>query len=166
MNHHVRLAALIAVATALPLIGAAAQTVPTAAACTYQACALREEREFWGRRLVRGATGEKVGNRLNIALGRGAEVLLESPSDSARAYGRAFVSNGRRSGWLGLVAVAGYVVVATRTNYFHDWNKLGNEGAAGAIGGGIFLIASGVYETRASRDLTRGVWWYNSALPH
>ena len=165
MKRQALAAVLTMFVTTVPSTRATAQTAATLpAGCTYQTCALRVEREFWGPRLVRGAAAEKVGGRLS-GFGKGAEVLLESPSDSARVYGRSYVDNSRRAGWLGLVALAGYAVVAWRTDNFRHGGDLGTEGAIGAVGGGLALIASDVYTGRASTDLTRGVWWYNSTLP-
>lgn len=144
----------------------AAQSSPPAPAtppsgCTYATCALRVETGFFSIRLVRGATGEPIGDALGV-FGSGVDPLLTGP-DSAAAFGRAYVHDTRRAAALGLLAVAAYVVVVARTdNFRHDFD--GTSGTAAVVTLG-FTVATLPFATRARQDLSRAVWWYNAALP-
>lgn len=145
--------------------GAAAQA-PTAqpTGCTYATCALRVESGFWKTRLVRGASGEHDDGPLS-GFGGGVEPLLTGP-DSAAQYGRAYVHDQRTAGALGLLGALGYAVVLYRTDNFGRGDQLGTEGVIALLSSAGFGIAASAFHLRATRALSRSVWWYNSALPH
>jgi hypothetical protein len=136
---------------------------PQPAGCTYATCALRVEPGFWGPRLVRGAASEEVGGRLT-GFGGGVDPLLAGP-DSAAFHARTYVQRTRTAGTLGLVALAGYVVVLWQTDNFRRGEDLNAAGTVAALAGTGAGIAAGVYGLRASRALSRSIWWYNAALP-
>lgn len=144
--------------------GAQAPVGPTAipASCTYATCALRVENGFLSSGLVRGASGERVGGRLS-AFGGGIEPLLAGP-DSAQTYARAYVRDTRRGATLGLLgsiaAIALFVRTEGRTS--GDVDDTSTALAAASVG---FAVAAIPFMIRAQRDLSRSVWWYNSALP-
>lgn len=158
--------ALILLATALglaprPVHAQGPAAIP--AGCTYRTCALRLETGFWHRRLVRGEAGETVGKPLGD-FGKGVDVLLAGP-DSAATHARSYVHDSRWTSALGLVAAAAYGVVLYRTDSFQHGDRLGNEGVAAAIVGGTAGVITIPFALRAQRELSRAVWWYNSALP-
>jgi hypothetical protein len=144
----------------------AAQSSPVAPAtppsgCTYATCALRVESGFFSTRLVRGATGEPIGDALGV-FGSGVDPLLTGP-DSAAAFGRAYVRDTRRAAGLGFIAVAAYVVVVARTdNFRNDLDGISGTAAVATIG---FAVATLPFAARARQSLSRAVWWYNAALP-
>ena len=139
----------------------AAGPAPVPSACTYASCALRVEKGFLSNRLVRGAAGERV-SRLG-SFGGGIDLLLTGP-DSAAAHARSYVRNSRIGGTLGLLGTIAYVVVLVRTDGHRD-RDLDDGTEAAAIASFAFGLASVPFNWRAQRSLSRGVWWYNEALP-
>ena len=139
--------------------GLVAQTgVP--AGCTYATCALRLEPVFLGVALMHGASGDSA-TRLG-GFGAGVETLLAGP-DSAAAFGRRYVQASKTSSALGLVGVAAHVFVAVRTHNFRD--KASDTELAVGLAGISFVLASIPFTIKAQRNLSRAIWWYNSALP-
>ena len=130
--------------------------------CTYATCALRVEGSFLTQYFVRGAAGERVGGNLG-GFGGGMDPLLAGP-DSAAAHARRYTHNRRTGATLGLLGAAAFVVAIVRSNNIED-----DDTDAVTIGASIvsvgFAIASIPFTLRAQRDLARGVWWYNAALP-
>lgn len=150
------LAALIAPATTSAQAGA----VRAPSGCTYDTCALRVEPAFFSApKVVRGRAGEEVG-RLGM-FGGGVEPLLAGP-DSASAYARRYVSNIRSASTFGLLGTVAFVVASIRSDGFRDTD---DTDAAIALTGAGLAIVSIPFSVRASRSLSRAVWWYNSALP-
>jgi hypothetical protein len=153
---------LILLATAQVPRTAPAQSpnaAPAPAACTYETCALRIEPSFFAPpKLLRGHSGEEVG-RLG-AFGGGIDTLLTGP-DSAAVYGRRYAGDTRRASVLGLIGAAAYVVALARSNGFRD--RDGTTTAIALTGAG-FAIASIPFTLRATRSLSRAVWFYNAAL--
>jgi hypothetical protein len=129
------------------------------AACTYETCALRiEPSVFSAPRLVRGIAGEEVG-RIG-PFGGGVDTLLAGP-DSAAVYGRRYVSNIKRSSALGLIGGVAYVAATVHSNGFRHTD---DTTVALALTGAGFAIVSIPFAFRATRDLSRAVWFYNAAL--
>lgn len=128
--------------------------------CTYATCALRLEPGFFGRRLVRGASGESV-SRLG-AFGGGIQPLLNGP-DSAAAYGQRYVRASHRSAALSLIGAVAYTVVLVRTDNLR--NRFSSADVVVGFTGAGFLIASAPFARQAQRSLSQAVWWYNAALP-
>ena len=145
-----------------PASSSASGTSGIPAGCTYASCALRVERSFLNTHFVRGAAGERVGGNLG-GFGGGMEPLLAGP-DSAAAYARSYTRNMRTGATLGLLGIAAFVVAAVQSDGFQE-----SDPDALAVGASIasvgFAIASIPFTLRAQRDLSRGVWWYNAALP-
>lgn len=129
------------------------------AACTYETCALRVEPSFFSPpKLLRGRAGEEIG-RLG-AFGGGVDTLLAGP-DSAAAYGRRYVTAARRASVLGLIGGAAYVAAVAHSSNFRDTD--GTTTVLALTGAG-FAIASIPFTFRATRSLSRAVWFYNAAL--
>lgn len=135
---------------------------PSPAGCTYATCALRIEPGFWGQKLVRGAAGEAV-EGLN-GFGGGVDLLLAT-ADSGGSYGRSYVHNQRTAVILAIVAGATFGIIATQTGNFSRAGDVSPVGAVAMIGGAGVGVASIIFGVRAARDLSRGIWWYNAALP-
>jgi hypothetical protein len=146
------------------LLGPVAAPLPAqvdTAGCTYMRCALRIEQSFWGRHLVRGTQGERVGG---ISL-FGSVPFLRERADSSGIYARRHADNVR---WTAVLGVIGGVALATAVNLANAerpedfdqraWVVLGIGTAA--------LWGSVPFSLRAQRSLSRAVWWYNSTLPN
>jgi hypothetical protein len=150
----------IAVLVAPSSASAQAPAARTPVACTYETCALRIEPSFFAApKLVRGRAGEEVG-RLG-PFGGGVDTLLAGP-DSAAVYGRRYVMNIKRSSTLGLIGGAAFIVALVRSDNGRDADA---TTTAFALAGTGFAIASIPFALRASRSLSRAVWFYNSVLP-
>ena len=130
-----------------------------ASQCAYRSCAVRVEPVFLGEVLVVGANTD-ASTRLG-GWGGGVGVLLAGP-DSAATYARSYVVATRRSTVLGLLAAASYAIVIARTDNFS--NDFHGGDAALAIAGAGFAIATIPFVMQSRRNLSRSVWWYNSAL--
>jgi hypothetical protein len=150
------LAALAAPCSAPAQTGAARAPV----GCTYETCALRVEPSFFGAaKLLRGHAGEQVGSI--GPFGGGLDTLLAGP-DSAAVYGRRYATNIRWASTLGLIGTA--VAVAAIVHSDNFTNSDGTTTALGLTSVG-FAIASIPFTLRASRSLSRAIWFYNAALP-
>jgi hypothetical protein len=130
------------------------------AGCTYAMCALRAEPAFFGRKLREGAGGTTIRRGLSVWNPRLPEIV--ATSDSAHTYARSFVSNGRKSEVLGLLAAVGYAVWASGSRNFNEPTDAAVIGAISALGFGVAAIP---FSIRRERSLSRAVWWYNSTLP-
>jgi hypothetical protein len=153
---------MLAGVLSLIMHGTAVAQSPAAvpAGCTYATCALRVEPRFWATHLVRGADGESVG-RIG-GFGGDVGVLLAGP-DSAAANARRYVTDSRRSGTLGVLGLIAGVVFYSRINSRTE------DPDPATVTAGVTSLALGIaaipFSTRASRSLSRAVWWYNAALP-
>ena len=155
------LRALVLAALLTPMaMSAQAGPVRAPSACTYDTCAVRVEPAFFSApKLLRGRAGEEIG-RLG-GFGGGVDSLLAGP-DSAAAYARRYVTNTKRSAILGLLGTVAFVVALARDDHLADADP---TTATIALTGTAFAVASIPFSLRASRSLSRAVWWYNSALP-
>lgn len=143
------LVVLLSLATALPATAQLADSL-----CTYDACALRYEPQFFGAGLVRGTEGVPVDSDLSTAVATSPLAL-----DYARTYERtrtpAFLAT---LGSVILVAVA-----ATPSDEglidFPDGVRLGMTAAG--LGLGIVGIR---LSFRSQRARSRAVWYYNQSL--
>ena len=155
------LCAVVLAALAAPFPASAQAGAPRApVGCTYETCALRIEPSFFAApKVLRGRTGQEVG-RLG-PFGGGVDTLLAGP-DSAAAYARSYVTNVRRASTLGLIGTVAVVVALVRSDSFTEGDDVA---AAFALTGAGFAIASIPFTLRASRSLSRAVWFYNSVLP-
>ena len=161
--HHRALLIAIMLACSVP-VEASAQS-PTASAasagCTYATCALRVERSLFAERLVRGATEERV-STLGV-FGSGVEVLT-SGSDSAAVHAQSYVWNVKRSALIGGAGAVALGIVFSHTNGFQG-GQFSNGYVITTIAGAIATVVSVPFALRAPRELSRAIWWYNSALP-
>jgi hypothetical protein len=154
--HAAALVALVAPASASAQAGA----VRAPMACTYETCALRVEASYFSApKLLRGRAGEQVGS-LGM-FGGGVDTLLAGP-DSASAYARRYVTNIRTATTLGLIGTVAAVAAIIHADGFDDPD---DTAVALAITGAGFAIASIPFTVRATRSLSRSVWYYNSVLP-
>jgi hypothetical protein len=135
----------------------AAQATPDSH-CTYHTCALRYERGFIRRQIVRGANGEVVGS---VSGKKGIAPLLAG-SDSARTYAMKYEKNRDRAGALSFASLVALGVAYYRSRHS---STSSNTDAALAITGGTLAIISIPVGLAADRDLARSVWWYNASLP-
>jgi len=152
-------AAALAALLATPLAAGAQAPAPSGipAGCTYATCALRLE-QAWGMRIVRGASGERVG-RIG-GFGSGVDVLLAG-TDSSRAHARRYQSNARVVSTLGLAALTTSVIALVRVNKHGEDDETARILGWSTLGIGLVSIP---FAGRAQRSLSRSVWWYNAAL--
>jgi hypothetical protein len=129
-------------------------------ACTYETCALRLESSYFGPpKLLRGRAGEEVG-RLGL-FGGNVDTLLAGP-DSASAYARRYLTNTRRGTTLGLIGTVAAIAAIVSSDNYRDPD---GTTVALALTGVGFAIAAIPFEVRATRSLSRAIWYYNSVLP-
>jgi hypothetical protein len=161
MSRSYILRAVILVVLVAPCSASAqAPAARTPVACTYETCALRIEPSFFSApKLLRGRAGEEVGSL--GPFGGGVDTLLVGP-DSAAVYGRRYVTNVRRASTLGFIGTVAFVVAYVRSDRFRDSD---DTSSAIALAGTGFALASIPFTLRASRSLSRAVWFYNAALP-
>ncbi|MDZ7629900.1 MAG: hypothetical protein U5K74_00735 [Gemmatimonadaceae bacterium] len=159
--------ALVVAALLLSMrLGAQGPTVTAARTtlegCTYDACALRLDRSFFGgRKVVVGLDGQRlpmgaIGGGLVTQVAR-----VPGAADEARA-GRGNALKAAIGGVIGTIAS----VVAL--NQFDRGNSgSSNDGVAfGALGVGVVAsITAGVQAQYAERHFSRAVWLYNRELP-
>jgi hypothetical protein len=154
------LAAALAALAAPCAASAQAGAVGAPIGCTYETCALRIEASFFSApKLLRGHAGEQIGSL--GPFGGGVDTLLAGP-DSAAVYGRRYVTETRRASTLGLIGSALAVAALVSSDGFNDPD---DATVALALTGFGFTIASIPFTLRASRSLSRAVWFYNAALP-
>ena len=152
-------------ATALPVLFLALVTVSAPerataqadSACTWDRCALREHRTFFGSRLVQGSDDEKVAG---IGWFAPALPFLAERSDSAASYYAAFRGKQNRGTGM-LLAGFGALVVGA-------FVAAENDNAVGPVLliSGFTLSFAGIFSVVSGQnDLSRAVWWYNRTLP-
>jgi len=128
----------------------------TSAPCAYLDCAVRLEH---GRGLVRGATGQTVGT-FGILHSSAVDSLIAG-SDSAAAYARHY----QREEHTGRVySITGLAVGLGATLALSATRRHAGLAVLGITAPWAFLIPASHHHQRASRDLSRSVWWYNAAL--
>jgi hypothetical protein len=121
--------------------------------CTWDRCALRVHRNFFGARLVRGIDGEKVAG---LGVFPGALPLLAERSDSAAIHYDAFRSKqtgGSAALFVGLAAFLVGNVVA--------YNDSESAGGAIAVGGLAVSLIGGAVVISGQNELQKAIWWYN-----
>lgn len=127
-----------------------------AAACTYDRCALRIE----GRNILQGREGRRVA-RFRL-FGTPQITPHVASSDSALAYARFFEHEDPRGRLLvsigALTAIVALELDRQRGDFPTAWAAVAGVGAGVEIWG---VIKS----QRATRALSKSIWWYNRDLP-
>jgi hypothetical protein len=139
------------------VLGAAyqASSQPADSLCTYDACALRYEPQFFGRGLVRGTEGIPVNAGLSGAVATSPRAL-----EYARVYERT-----RTPAILTLLGSSLLLAVATPPPG-DEFIPLSDGARLGLLAGGIGLGVVSIHFTlRGERARSRAVWWYNQSLP-
>lgn len=163
-QYRVSAAAFLVAALIAPSGALLAQTSLPAHGCAYDQCALRLERN----RILRGASGERVG-KLGIFSATNLVTLVSNvPSDSALAHARIFDANyGRGSRLLFVGAVtAGVALVVDRTRREQGLTGGTSTIYAIAFSGIVVEFLGGRKVLRARDALSRAIWWHNRELPH
>jgi len=128
--------------------------------CTYDRCALRIHRGFWGPRLVRGMDEDKVAG-LGMFAPRLA--LFAQRSDSAARYYELFRKSHNQGSAL---ALAGAIVFTAFTlSHGPDWNQQVTtaQGVGMSVGAGL-MLAGAIRLAPSHNRLSKAVWWYNRTL--
>jgi len=149
-----RLSFLILLLASLTVSGVGAQQ----ATCSYDDCALRVKRAFWGPRLVQGLDEEKVAGFAFLA--PPLTDLLQR-SDSAVRYYSLFRARHNRGFWLTL---GGALLFGGSLLAYEIDRDLEGVSIGLAIGGTTAWIAGLVNIGRAQEPLSKTVWWYNRSL--
>lgn len=126
--------------------------------CTYDECALRVKRGFWGPRLVQGLQEEKVAGFAFVA-----PPLTDflQRSDSALRYYTLFRSRHNRGLWLML----GGTLLVGGAQILHAINADQDPIAIGiVIGGAAGWVIGAINIGRSQEPLSKTVWWYNRTL--
>jgi hypothetical protein len=126
--------------------------------CSYDACALRIKRGFWGRRLVQGREEQKVAGFALLA--PSLDTVMQR-SDSAARYYSLFRVRHNRGFWFALSGVALY---GGATLVYGIDRDLEGPTIAMSIAGTAAFIVGLVNTVRAEEPLSRSVWWYNRSL--
>jgi hypothetical protein len=131
-------------------------------ACSYDACALRQE----GSHIVRGMAGERVGG-----IGFFGALRLEpivSTSDSARANARIFDRDYRQGTafmWTGAaISIIPFVFYSQPSSFSEPDSRRDAALIASALSGLVLEIWGSRKVERARRALGRALWWYNREL--
>jgi len=145
---------LTSVALALGIRSLAAQQPP----CSYDECALRLKRSFWGPQLVQGRSEMKVA-RFTFTAAR-LDSLMQRSDSAARHYAL-FRTRYNRGFWL---ATAGAGVFGAGT-LIHAIDRDLDDVAIGLLIAGTASWIVGVITGAQSREpLSKAVWWYNRSL--
>ena len=164
-------AAVALVAAALPSLLAArpaaaqepAGRVVTAPGtpCDYDSCVLRVEETWFSRTLVSGPDGRVVAR-----LGWGGPSLerIVAVSDSAVVHARRYRRAQNTGAVLTLVGAAASIAsfVAYAQDDLSDDRR--RQVVAINIGAAVVGVVGQTFQTRARRELSRSLWWYNRAV--
>lgn len=145
------------------MLGLAAAARPgrgQADGCTYDRCALRVHRGFWGPRLVRGLEGDKVAG---LGLLAPRLTLFAERSDSAARYYELFRKSNNQGAALMLAGALVFVGVTVSAGPRWDQPVTTAQGVGLAVGLGL-LVAGGIRILPAHNRLSKAVWWYNRTL--
>ena len=156
-------AALLVAAFVAPSRALLAQGNLPSPGCSYDQCALRLE----GNRILRGASGERVG-KLGVFSAANLSALVSAvPSDSALAHARIFDANYGQGSRLLFGGVLTAVVALTVDRARRDQGLTGGSWAPLAIAScGIVIEFVGARKVVRARDaFSRAIWWHNRELP-
>lgn len=167
--------ALLSLAALLPLaaVPAAAQdAVPDGARaapvtadarqpCTYDACALRVEDGWFGRRVVRGPEGTLVAR---LGLGGPRLENIVAGSDSAVYHARIYQRAENTGAVLTLVATIGSIASFIAYTQRDADDDLRDEVVAVNISALVLGVVGTTFQLRARRELSRALWWHNRAV--
>lgn len=154
------LALLLSSITVVGTLGAQPDSSPRAA-CSYDACALRQN----GGAILRGMTGEKVAN---IGVFTATDLTSIVRGDSALTYARIFhreYRRGNRLMWGGLILTEGSLI-AVLERMRDDAHFAAPETALTgvAISGVVISQIGGRYLRRARDAASKALWWHNRDL--
>ncbi len=142
------------------LLGGARLGAAQANGCTYDTCALRLHQGFWGPRIVRGVTGEKVAG---YGLFAPRLSLFAERSDSAGRYYELFRKSHNQGSGLALAGTVIFAGFALRGALEPNRNLSTVEGVGLTVGTGL-LLAGVIRLLPAHNRLSKAIWWYNRTL--
>jgi hypothetical protein len=155
-------AALLVAALIAPAGTLYAQVSSPSPSCAYDQCALRLE----GNRILRGASGERVGKLGVFSATSLSDLVSGVPSDSALVHARIFDANYGRGSTL---AFAGTLTAAVALGVAHSRREQRLTGGTStvfaiAVSGTVIQFV-GVRKIVKARDaLSRAIWWHNREL--
>ncbi len=129
--------------------------------CDYDSCVLRVEETWLSRKLVSGPDGRVVAR---LGLGGPSVERIVAISDSAAAHARAYQRAQTTGSILTLVGAA--ASIASFVAYAQDDVSSDRRRQVVAINVGAALVGvvGQTFQTRARRELSRSLWWYNRAV--
>ena len=130
--------------------------------CSYDACALRLEPGWSGRRLVRGTAGTPVAK---LGLFGPDLVPFVQRSDSAVVFARAYRRDRIRAVVLAFVGASVVGAAAAESQVFERNAPDPSGGEWAAMIGGLAVSFVGFhFQYRSERELARALWWHNRDL--
>lgn len=144
----------------LALIAFAKPSTAQVEGCSYDTCALRLHRGFWGPRIVRGMTGEKVAG---YSLFAPRLSLFAERSDSAARYYELFRKSNNQGNGLALAGTIVFMAFAFSNGL--DWNQpvTTAQGVGMTVGAGL-VLAGAIRLHPSYNRLWKAIWWYNRTL--
>ena len=130
--------------------------------CTYDACVLRVEESWFGRRIVRGPEGTLVAR---LGLGGPSLANVVVGSDSAVYHARLYERAQTTGTVLTLVGTLGSIAAFVAYAQRDPEDDLRSELIAVNVGAVVVGVLGTTFQYKARRELSRSLWWYNrSAL--
>jgi hypothetical protein len=139
-----------------------AQSASLQPACSYDACALRQDRSA----IRRGLAGEKVAN---IGVFSATDLSAIVRGDSAIAFARVFnreFNHGNRMVWGGLVLTEGALITVIARMHDDQHFAAPESALVGVAVGGFVISQLGSRSLKRARTAaSKAIWWHNRDLP-
>ena len=148
-------------AAAQDAVRAAPATADAVQPCTYDACALRVEDGWFGRRVVRGPEGTLVA-RLGLGGPRLENIVVGS--DSAVYHARLYQRAENTGAVLTLIGTIGSIASFIAYTQRDADDDLRDEVVAVNLSALALGVVGTTFQLRARRELSRALWWHNRAV--
>jgi len=154
------LGALAAPAAAQATAGDSARPTSSAAGqpCTYDACVLRVEETWFGRKVVRGPEGTMVAR---LGLGGPSLRNVVVGSDSAVYHAGLYERAQTTGALLTLVGTLGSIASFIAYTQRDPEDDLRSEVLAVNVGALVLGVVGTTFQLKARRELSRSLWWHN-----
>jgi len=126
--------------------------------CSYDACVLRVEETWFGRKVVRGPEGALVAR---LGLGGPSLANVVVGSDSAVYHARLYERAQTTGTVLTLIGTLGSVASLIAYSQREPEDDLRSEVIAVNVGALVVGIVGTSFQYKARRELSRSLWWFN-----
>jgi len=126
--------------------------------CTYDACVLRVEETWFGRKVVRGPEGTMIAR---LGLGGPSLRNVVVGSDSAVYHAGLYERAQTTGALLTLVGTLGSVASFIAYTQRDPEDDLRSEVLAVNVGALVLGIVGTTFQLKARRELSRSLWWHN-----